>query len=752
MHRPCERVRALSLLGSGLLLAALMPAPSMRAAETTEQPRRESLAEFFPKDTYILIEIPDFPEARKHYLAMPRAQLWWKGPGRPLLNAWCSDFFDTDLGAIVMVLNALPGGLAYAFLPHKIEDWTEPYPVIIADAPGGADPLVHLFVRAMGEEDLLDPEWIDEEMVDVEGGRFFETWPLVGSYGGRVIVTEEETATAVVKNLKAKPVDGLTSSSVFKLARSRAGANADFFALFNIAAGWGLFTEDLFDDEAAFLRATGLLDLKAICQAGRFTPQGAIDRFTFVLAEKPGPMWALLRPLPLSRNTWQVLPAFVSGFVSIRLDFARRVEPFLAMWQRAMPEEEYQDFIDFWRSFREQTSVSFDKDVLPLTTGEITFAFLEEPPGLKPTTEDGGNLAKLVLAVVELSDPDAAKQMMQRLELADWEGGGKLARKRRFGPLDGWVVGPEGEEFYVAGRAPFAFFAFEPEPLERVANALSAALPRLVDSAAFINAVRWLPRDTGFAAFSDMHKILRNTHKCLRHEIESTRDEAGVGEFPPLEPFLQNLSPLSAALQIHEPEEPGGPASFTFEVHSPHGFWAFYAQLIAHIIWRTEIEPEIEHNRLAQPAYEAAMQQYAELKTPQEKIEFLTGAMRQFAGTKYAVLIHQELMRQRQLLPQPLPAPHSVRPAAAGRVAGKVMNVSPEGPNQLVALSIGSDHGVAKGMLFGVYRDGARIADVEIIIVSATYSVGRIVRTVGGEKVRVQDDARLEAAAPAVVP
>ncbi|GAG32197.1 unnamed protein product, partial [marine sediment metagenome] len=104
----------------------------------------------------------------------------------------------------------------------------------------------------------------------------------------------------------------------------------------------------------------------------------------------------------------KALPDFTSGFVSVNIPLAERAKPFLDLLRSMDPEME-RDFVEVFAEFRKATGVSFDRDILPLTTGEVTLVCLDEPAGGVPYDPVTEKSAKLALLAVELTDPEKAK-------------------------------------------------------------------------------------------------------------------------------------------------------------------------------------------------------------------------------------------------------------------------------------------------------------------------------------------------------
>ena len=302
-----------------------------------------------------------------------------------------------------------------------------------------------------------------------------------------------------------RPWQNLAGNPAFKIAKARALEDAHFFAFANYTDLWRLMAMEMEEDWLAFERS-GFPQLTATAHSGRFTREGVVDKLSFILRGRARGMWRLLKPEPLSRKPWRMLPAFTSGFVSMRL--ARGLtKPFLDML-RAMDPEMADDFVEPFRDFREETGVSVEKDIFPLLTGEFTVAFFEEPG--KPEEREEPLRAgpgeekslRLSLGLVELADPERARAVMDRLT-RDRVGGEPLARKRRFGALDGWEVEFGFEKYHLAGSGRIAFVALAPEPITRLAKWLEEGGKRLVDAEEFKKATRWIPADAGLVCYSN---------------------------------------------------------------------------------------------------------------------------------------------------------------------------------------------------------------------------------------------------------
>jgi hypothetical protein len=346
--------------------------------------------------------------------------------------------------------------------------------------------------------------------------------------------------------------------------------------------------------------------------------------------------------------------------------------------------------------------------------------------------------------------------------------------------------------------------ALSRDPIERLAAHIAKGGPRLVDSAEFRKATAWIPADTGFAAYSNVGKVLRGFRALMASEVDMMAD--GPVELPKAEELMADLTPLTACVHI---EKPG----FAFEVHSPDGFWAFYMQFAAHCIWRFEEEP-MQADRPARAAglppvtfadadlettkaYADLRKRLAMLKTPHIRIAELERNLRKFRGTPYEPLIEQAIAREKETMlrgayakamvtMQKMKAPaHRVaflrtqRPVFAGtryeaRImmmiereearaaagggarpdrgraapragAARVLAVRPE--VDLVMISIGREGGVVAGARFGIYRAGTRVGAVEVEKVFGDMSSASIVERVGGGRIREGDEARPEGAA-----
>jgi hypothetical protein len=239
-----------------------------------------------------------------------------------------------------------------------------------------------------------------------------------------------------------------------------------------------------------------------------------------------------------------------------------------------------QVLVEPFKKLREATGVSFEKDVLPLAKGEITVFFLDEPDGGLRAREgedkEVSPFERLSAAAVELADGAKAKEMVEKLAA------GGRATKRVFGGLDGWEIQFGEMKCCAASFGPAAYLTLDPEPLDRIGKWAVARKGGLSEQAEFKKAMEWIPQDAPLAAYSSQRKLMRSVGKLVAYFCKDAGGQ--VKDLPRPESLLADLTPLTAAMKIDSP-------GFTFEVRSPDGVWAFWSILMAHVMWRTEIEP-----------------------------------------------------------------------------------------------------------------------------------------------------------------
>ena len=762
----------------------------------------KSFAEVMAPGTLLYVEVPDFARAREAYRRTPRWHLWWRGAGRRLISGSIGAEGDEELTSFMRVflqaLKAPAGKLAYAMELPAGDDMDVPGSVLLAEAGERAAELEGLLGK------MASVEFGQKRERTIGGVRFAELDELLllGRAGGLVIGGVGRPAVDdLLARFDERPWQSLAASRAFKMARERVGKGSDFFCFANLGELWRFLRMDMPEDEIAMLTRSGLTQLAAVAHGGRFTREGVVDTLTFLLRGRARAMWKLLEPQPLTRRTWKDLPDFTSGFVSFKLPLAERAKPFVDLL-RAMDPEAATDLVDTFAEFRQDTGISFDKDILPLATGEVTVAFLDEPEGgLLPDPEFDSKTPRLMVFAVELADPAKARALMARIARAEDYG-----ERKRFGDLDGCRVDfAFFEEYYVTGRDGVAYIAFSADPLERLARHFAKDGARLVDSAEFKQAVAWIPKDTGFVGYSNPRKLLGSVHALLTVDIE----EEAVRRLPPADALMADLTPLTAALRI---EEPG----FTFDIRSPDGFWAFYMQLAAHLEWRWEEEmgggdlpvgkylrrygtklanageaeagrafdhlgmlltkiktaanraaalesalkapvfaehkgfiqmmlkrevAEVvrERDRTIRAKFKKRLDTVMQIKIPRDRIRALEAAHAEFAGTTFEVEIRRLIDREKRR--------QAARRGGALAIAGKVLAVRPD--VKLVMLSVGSDDLVEKGMTFLIHRRGQPVGRVRVEKAFSDMCSARIVEELGGGRLREGDGARLESRGPA---
>ncbi|MHC5055727.1 MAG: hypothetical protein ACYTKD_13540 [Planctomycetota bacterium] len=796
-------------------IAAALSAPGARAAETPARFRVKSFADVMPPTTIFYLEIPDYARARAAYRATPRWKLWWEGAGRRLISQLIRSEDDDEWTAAWRAFAdaaAIPTGkVAFAIDgPDPEDEFGMPMSSFMAEAGGRARDLTGLIKKTWGLG------MVEEDETVIQRVRFEEVDELlIGSEGGLAMAGFGRTGlNGLLSRFEERPWQNLSGNPAYKLAKARALEGAHFTAFTNFTDIWRMVAME-FGEDWAPIEATGLPQLAATSFSGRFTPEGVVDKIAFILRGRARGMWELMRPEPLSRKAWALLPDFTSGFVAVKLP--ERAQPYVDLL-RAVDPELAADFLEQFIEFREETGINFEQDILRLTTGEFTAVFLEEAPrresdrpagrrpGMMMGDEKFEKFLRHVILLVELKSPEKARAAMDRLVAADGGIGEPIGRKRRFGQLEGWDLGDDaGPHMYVSGSGGFGMLAFSSEPIERIAEHIAKRGPRLVDSAEFRKATAWIPADTGFAAYSNVRKVLKGFHALMSSETEMMAGEPL--ELPKAEELMADLSPLTACVRI---EKPG----FAFEIHSPDGFWPFYFQLMAHCFWRFEEEPMQERERVRAPglppvtvadadpettkAYADLRKRLAMLKTPHIRIAELERHLREFRGTLYEPLIELAIAREKETMLRgayakamatvhKMKAPaHRVaflrtqRPVFAGtRYEARIMmmieremaraaadGVAVPDPGRagaarvlavrrdvdLVMISAGREDGVKVGARFGIYRAGTRIGAVEVEKVFTDMSSARIAERVGGARIRERDEARPEEAPPGGAP
>jgi len=634
-------------------------AQEAHAAETPERFRVESFAEVLPPTTIFFLEIPDYTRARAAYRATPRWGLWWEGAGRRLISQLLMSAGDEELTAFFRsfaAAAALPRGkVAFAIEgPDPGDEFGMPMSSFLAEVGGGAEEFKRLAKKMCGAG-LVEGE---EAVIQRVGFEEMDEL-LVGSAGGLVMGGLGKTGlNGLLSRFAERPWQSLAGSPAYKLAKSRALEGAHFMTFANYTDIWRMLAMEL-DEDWIPVERTGLPQLAATSLSGRFTPDGVVDKLSFILRGRARGVWKLLRPEPLSRKAWELLPDFTSGFVTMKLP--ERTQPFLDLLRTVDPEIA-DEFLEPYREFREETGINFERDVLRLTTGEYTAVFLEEDPNHKPQADarvpmdvmpdhEEAKLLRHLVILVELTDPARARAMMDRLVTLRW-GPEPIGRKRRFGNLDGWELEDQGW-LYVAGSDGIGMLALSPEPIERLVAHIAKGGARLVDSAEFRKATQWLPADTGFAAYSDVRKILRSL-PALAGSLFGRR-QAVPADMPKAEDLMKGLTPLTACVHI---EKPG----FAFEIHSPDGIWAYYFQMMAHCLWRFEEEPR-HKRRLARSqilprvpagadpklakAYAKVRANVGKAHAPQHRIAILSSVLPTFKGTPYEKAIESTIAREK---------------------------------------------------------------------------------------------------------
>jgi hypothetical protein len=744
------------LFGVAAALASVVSLPATGRAEEL----KPSFAELLSPSAIFAFEIDDCPRTRERYHRMPRARFWWEGAGRRLIDG----LVDATMGdgrerrmldSFVALLDAFPGRFCLAYDEPLLEEEDEflPVPFLLADGGGAPGKLSALLMGC------FDEGFVEREEVELEGARFTDVGDmLVGASGDTVLAAYGRRRTAeMVRRLANRPWNNLTGNKAYQLARRRAGAvGADFSVFFNFRPIWTLVRADGFEDDVRLLDDSGLSQLDCVCQAGRFSDEGAVERLAFLLRDRsPGGFWKLLRGEPVSRVTWKGLPETSAGFVSFKLDLAARVEPFLDLLDRAFPEGGREEFVEPFEMFRGETGVAFDKDILTLTTGEMTFGFLEDPPEAANWPPDGRPL-KLMFVAVELTDPDRAERVMTRLEQAEFVGG-PAARRRRFGRFEGWALF-DGSR-YVFGHEGVAYLAVAPEPLVRVAETLTGRAGRLVDSREFKTAIARVPEGSPFVGYSNMREVLRSCHKMLQADMElagegppGQRPEAV--QLPPVEELFEGLTPLTASLEVIDPgrQKPGeveqeGPAGFTFEMRSPHGFWSFYMQLAAHVVWKFEEEPRYLREKAARPVFEAAMAKLEATEDADAKIAILEDAAGKLRGTRYEHVLRQRLAGLMAEQLDDLLKREGREPTLRVQI-----HAGPGDPDNVmlmagtnVMLMAGTNAGVVEGMTFTVYRGRRHVGNVVAKnVIGARMTLAEVTRLIDPEGLRHGDVALFE--------
>jgi hypothetical protein len=622
------------------------------AAETPERFRVKSFADVMAPTTIFHLEIRDYARARAAYRATPRWKLWWEGAGRRLISGMIrsegDEEFTAALRSFAEAVKFPTGKVAFAIEgPDPADEFGMPMSVFLAEVGDMAGEFTGLVKQLWGAG------LVEGGGTVIQRVRFEEADDLlIGSKGGLVIGGFGRTGlNGLLSRFAERPRRNLSRNPVYKLAKSRALKGAHFMAFTNFAEIWRMLAMEFDGDEWLSVERTGLPQLAATAFSGRFTPEGVVDKISFILSGRARGMWKLMRPEPLSRKAWRLLPRFTSGFVAMKLP--ERTQPFIQMLTAVDPTLA-DDFLEPFRDFREETTVNVESDLLRLTTGEFTVVFLEDAAEARAPEPDGMNMGpertlRNMVLLAELKNPARARAAMDRMAAIDLDGE-RLGRKRRFGGLDGWEIGDDlSGRLFVSGSDGIGMVALSPEPLVRIGEHVTKRAPGLVGSEEFRKATAWIPDDTGFAAYSNVSKVLKGFHALMASETEAMADRPV--DLPKADELMADLTPLTACVHI---EKPG----FAFEVRSPDGFWPFYMQLVAHCIWRFEEEPMQERERAraeglppvpagADPelakAYADLRWLLARVKTPQLRIVVLENSLPQFAGTPYERPIEQAL-------------------------------------------------------------------------------------------------------------
>jgi hypothetical protein len=767
------------MIRRGALLVCAIAALCVGVAAQGQGPPRfdpDRLADVLTPGSLAYLAIDDFSAARDHYLQMARARFWHDGPGRTLIRTWLRSEGDEELlaatEAFLDALKLLSGKVAFAFEdPALGDDMDMPGPILVADAGANAGGVVELLSRMLAED-----VFVEEDPVEIEGIPFDQAADLLlGRIGSTVVAgTSGSVIRSMLVRAREKPWQSLANAQSFKMVCERTGDAKDYLFYMNYADMWRMLAQEMMEEEWAGIQTSGLAQLVAAGMGGRFTPQGAEERLTFLLRGRARGMWELLAPQPLERATWRQLPIETSGFVSYRVDFARRAKPFLQLL-KTLDEDEYDAFVEPFEDFREATGISFAEDVLPLATGEVTWAFLAESDAAAEWHPQDKPL-KLSFLAIQLADASRARGLMQKLASIMGDDDEPIAKRISIGDRSGWALDLTDDlPVYLFGEGDVAYVALRREPLEFQARSLARGGARLVDSPEFRRATAWLPRDTGFVGYSSV----REEMKSVRKTIAAMGDDIEGRELPSLETCLKDITPMAAALRTD-------PLGFTFEMRSPHGFTSYFLQLEAHFYWRHFRELEVFNEKEARaqfavviaaaeraaddrsrfvilsraaaelrgtrfygrilrhlaplqeefvrPVFDEAMTDLKRLRGKEEKIERLQRALAAegMAGSRFEGLIHAQL---RALSPV-----DDVRIGGdAGGVAGSVLAVRPE--VDLVMLSVGSDDGVTMDMVFEIERDGQFVGRVKVEKVFTDMCSARII-TDAMTRIREGDDAR----------
>jgi hypothetical protein len=644
-------------------------ATDARAAETPARFRVKSFAEVMPSTTIFFLEIMDYARARTAYRTTPRWKLWWEGAGREFIGKLGG---GNDAG----LLEALRAFAESA----KIPTGKVAFAIQDPDPQGGAGIPMSIFLAEVGGRvgelsDHLRKIWgigfvRGKQEFKAGGVRFEEKGGLIlGADGGLLMGgTGKSGLNDLVTRFAERPWQNLAGNPAYRLAKSRALEGAHFMTFTNYTDIWRMLAMEL-DEDWLPVERTGLPQLAATSLSGKFTPEGVIDKVSFILRGRARGIWKLLRPEALTRKAWKFLPDFTSGFVAMRLP--DRTQPFLDLL-RAIEPEIADEFVEGFREFREETGFDFGKDFVRLTTGEFTFVFLDEEPKRKPKTPPDRRrgmmmgeekLMRHIVLLVELKDPAKARSALDSITAIDAGGGRRLGTKRRVGDHEFWTFGDEGAgSIYISGSGGIGMIALSHEPIRRIAEHIAKRGEMLVDSAKFIKASRWFPADTGFAAYSDVRKIMKGFHALMSYEMSTVRRPPGdLDKLPKADALLEDLTPLTACMKI---EKPG----FALEVHSPDGIYPFYFQLMAHCFWRIEGEQmearrkERARRRANLPptpsafagvdpkiakAYADVSKRIARIKNPQLKIAELLRAKEEFAGTPYERILDALIVREK---------------------------------------------------------------------------------------------------------
>jgi hypothetical protein len=294
-------------LGSAIVLLTSLSL----AGETPARFEVKSFAEVMAPGTLFYLEVPDFARAREAYRRTPRWDLWWQGAGRKLISASIREsWFEEEAAAMRVLVESLKipsGKLAYAMVPPADVDMEEPGGVLLAEAGERAAELEGLLVK------MADVDDVEKRERTIGGVRFTEIddFLLIGRAGGLVVGgVGRPTVEGLLTRADERPWQNLAASRAFKMARERVGEGSDFFGFANFGELWKFLRMDMDEEEVAALTRSGLTQLVATGLGGRFTPDGVVDKLTFLLSGRARGMWKLLEPQPLTRRTWKDLPDF----------------------------------------------------------------------------------------------------------------------------------------------------------------------------------------------------------------------------------------------------------------------------------------------------------------------------------------------------------------------------------------------------------------------------------------------------------